>query len=81
MQMWVRKASTSLPGLELPTGLKHMLPAITEARPLSSSGKGRRREVEGAHARDTAGVGVGGSRRARIPVLQGFAIRSLMLDS
>lgn len=39
------------------------------------------RILHGVHARDTAGIGVGGSCRARIPKPQGFAIRSLMLDS
>lgn len=89
MQMWVPKASMSFPGLELPTRLKHMLPVTTEAWHFSSSWKGLRREVDGACDKDTAWGpcqgycrhGVGGSCRARIPKPQGFAIRSLMLDS
>lgn len=71
----------SLPGLELPTRLKHMLPVITEAWHFSSSWKGRIREVDGAHAKDTVGSGVGESRGARISKPQGFAIGSSMLDS
>lgn len=73
----------SFPGLELQTdsSTRSLSPQNTETWHFSSHWKGLRREVDGAHAKDTAGIGVGRSYRARIPKPQGFAIRSLMLDS